>query len=342
MTVFLDVNGVGYGGWQRIRIERSIETISGGFVLNVSERWTDDPINREINKSDRCTVRIDNDVVINGYVDDVNPTFDAQSHGLTVSGRDKAGDLVDCSAVHSPGQWTNLPLERIAQILLAPFGISVSADVDTGENFKKFALEQRETVFDAIQRMCKMRAVLPVSDENGNILITRAGSSPAGTALVEGDNILSGDSHFSDKERFSKIIVKGQSQGSDNITIQETTGAKGVAEDPEITRYRPLLLQAEGQANTKNCQDRAIWERATRKGKGTKATIRVQGWRQGNGRLWQPNSIVPVRSPMLKLNENMLIVSTSFTVDDKNGHVTELTVVKPDAYKLIRENISNE
>ena len=103
---------------------------------------------------------------------------------LATSGRDKAGDLIDCSAINAPGQWNNQKLEKIASAIAAPFGISVSAEVNTGEAFKKFSIEQGETAYEAIHRLCKLRAVLCISDRQGGLLLTAAGNSRAATALA--------------------------------------------------------------------------------------------------------------------------------------------------------------
>ncbi len=40
-------------------------------------------------------------------------------------GRDKTGDLVDCSVVHSSGKWKGVRLEQVAADVCRPFGITV-------------------------------------------------------------------------------------------------------------------------------------------------------------------------------------------------------------------------
>lgn len=342
MPVTIEINGTRFGGWERVRIDRSIETLSGAFSLGVSERWPgNESISRGIKPGDRCVVRIDKDVVVSGYVDDVDPSLDAESHDIDISGRDNTSDLIDCSAIHKPGQWSKLRLEQIAQELIDPFkGITIKTQVDTGERFTKFALEPGETVHEAIMRMCKLRAVLAISDGLGNLIFTTAGKSKTNTALIEGKNIKSIQGHFSHLERFSEVHVKAQSQGSDHQKAAVTTGWKGTAKEPEIKRYRPLLVMAEGQANTKQCQERAAWEVATRSGKGTRINIQVAGWRQNKTEgspLWSINSLAWVQSDTLKIKQSLLIASVSFSLDESGGEITDIELVKPDAYKLIRE-----
>lgn len=340
MPVSIEVNGKRYSGWERIRIDQSIETLSGAFTLGVSERWPGSS-DRDIQPGDKCTVRIDNDVVVTGYVDDVDPYLDDESHDIDISGRDNACDLIDCSAINKPGQWSGQKLESIVKELIAPFsGIKLITQVNTGEAFQKFALEPGETVFEAISRLCKLRAVLAYSDGHGNLILTTAGKSKTNTALVEGENIKAIGGHFSHLERFSEIHVKAQSQGSNQHKASVTTGWKGSASDAEIKRHRPLLVMAEAQANAKQCQERAAWEKATRHGKGTRVNVTVAGWRQSNkanSPLWSINSLALVHSPTIKIRESLLIVGISFSLDESGGEITELELVKPSAYQLIRE-----
>jgi prophage tail gpP-like protein len=343
MKVTLEVNSVRYSGWKNIRIERSMEALSGAFSLGITEKWPGQAVARGVNPGDDCKVRIDEDVVITGFVDDTDPEIDADNHDIDVTGRDYSGDLVDCSAIHKPGQWHNQKLEKIVQELVAPYAnIKVITDVNTGEPFKKFAIEQGETVHEAIARMCKLRAVLAFPDGKGNILITAAGRKRTKVALIEGPNgnIKKIKGHFSHKERHSIIYVKGQTQGSDQHAASITTSWKGKATDSEIKRHRPLLVMAEGQADGKHCQERAQWEAATRKAKGQNATITVQGWRQGDSEkdpVWDINTLVFCSSPSAKSNGTFLISGVVFTLDENGGQVTEITLVKPDAFKLIRE-----
>jgi prophage tail gpP-like protein len=333
----LSINGQANVGWKTIEVTRSMETLSGEFRLGLSDPWAVTEKVRQIFPGDSCKVRIGSSTILTGYVDEVNVSLDDKSHGLDVSGRDTTGDLVDCSAVHPTGQWSGLTLEAIATILCAPFGIKVRADVDTGAAFPKFAIQQGETVYEAIERMCRLRAVLAMADDQGGLLITRAKSIPSGITLKEGGLIKAIQGNFNARERFSTIYVKGQTQGDDNTPGQVSTKGLGSARDPEISRYRPLLVQAEGQATSSRCLDRARWEVAVRSGRSRKATITVQGWLNPNGQLWTVNTIVKVISATCGINANMLISELTFTVDDNGGQITQLTVVRPQAYQLLIE-----
>lgn len=335
--VTLTVNGTTYGGWKTIRITLSMENLSGMFELGISEKWPGQSIPRGIHYGDECVLKIGRDVLLTGYVDQVNIDYDAEQHSILVSGRDKAGDLIDSSALNKPGTWSERNILQIAIDITAPFGIPVHTDISLGKPFKKFALEPGESAYEALERLAKMRAVLILSDGQGGLQITRAGQQTTHTALQVGKNIKACNAAFDYTNRFSQIIVKGQSQGDDLTPASVFTGARGMATDPAVKRYRPLLVMAESQATTQQCKERAAWEVAVRKGKSTRIDYTLPGWRQGNGELWQINTLVFVSDPVLKLKETMLISGVQFQVDDTGGSLTILTVTKPDAFKLIEE-----
>lgn len=335
--VTLTVNGTTYSGWKTISITLSMESLSGVFELGISEKWPGQNVPWGIQYGDECVLKIGNDILITGYVDQVQIEYDKENHGITVSGRDKAGDLVDSSALNKPGTWINRNLLQIASDITAPFGIPIKADVSLGKAFKKFAIEPGESAYEVLERLAKMRAVLIISDGQGGLIVTRAGARKAQTAVKVGENVQTGNSTFDYTNRFSEIIVKGQTQGDDHTPASVFTGARGTAIDPDVKRYRPLLIMAESQANTQQCKERATWEVAVRKGKSTEIQYTIPGWRQVNGALWQINSLVFVSDPILKLNRTMLISSVKYQVDDQSGTLTVLTVTHPDAFKLLEE-----
>lgn len=331
--VQLVVNGSIYGGWTSLRITRGIEQISGTFELDVTERWPDQIQARPIRTGDACRVLVDRQTVITGYVDDANPSYDDSSHTLSLSGRDKTGDLVDCSAIHKTGQWRDQGMAQIAKDLCQPFGIAVRASVDTGKPFRKFALQEGESVFEALDRAARLRGLLLITDGSGNLLISRAGSTRLGMALSEGENILSASGQFSGRDRFSQYIVKGQRAGDDDSDAKSTNQARGTATDTGVRRHRPLIVLAEDQADGGSASERAAWERNVRIGRGQRVSISVQGWAHAQG-LWAPNVLVRVRSPWLGVDADLLITSVTFALDS-GGTRTDLELCPRAAFDVI-------
>lgn len=234
--VTLLVSGMAYSGWKNTRIQQSIEQLSGVFTVDVSERWPDQTDSFAIEPGAACTVKIGEDEVINGYVDQVQVNLTPTSHTISISGRDKTGDLVDCSA--PAREWAGAAFETVVNELCAPFGIAVNSQLETadgaykspkvgktaakkikaskgGSKLGRKATNTGETVHKLLEKLAKTQGVLLVSDRTGGLLITRAGLGGKATdVLKQGDNLRSMDYERSFSQLYSEIVVKGQSHGA--------------------------------------------------------------------------------------------------------------------------------
>lgn len=336
----LIIDGMAYGGWTRLEVQRGIEQIAGGFVLQLTSRYPGVDMPMQLREGLACEVWLGADKVIAGYIDDYETDDTDTSSSVRVAGRDKTGDLVDCSAIYKTGQWRGVKLQQIVADIARPFGITVavSPGTDTGDVFKRFALEEGEKAFDAIDRACRLRAVLVTSTPDGNLLITTASTVSSGVHLVEGLNMKKFNSKHSWKERHSEIILKGQVPGDDHEYGAAAAHLKASSKDAEIARYRPLVVIAEHGTSTKSLTDRAAWEIKVRMGRGKRGGCTVVGWRTGKdgqeGPLWQPNTLVQVTSERMNLDMELLIVGCSYQLTEQ-GKVTDLTFARPEAFQLV-------
>jgi prophage tail gpP-like protein len=280
-----------------------------------------------------CELTIADDKIIAGYVDSVSPALAKDSTSIAVAGRDKTADLIDCSVEYSKGEIAGATLTRLAQLLCAPFGVSVVAPSSTGAVIDIFKIQQGETVFEALDRAAKKRGYLLTTDGLGSLVITRPGTQRATTRLEQGINILSGSAVFDFKNRFSKYTVKGQDFGW-NKEVDPAFAYKTIATatDPSVKRHRPLVIQSEQLTNLNDAKQRVNWEASVRAARASKFNIVVQGWRQGDGSLWRPNQLVLCRADRIGLNGEMLITDVSYTLGSDTGSTTTLALERKDAY----------
>jgi prophage tail gpP-like protein len=325
--------GRSYAGWQAVQVTLSMEQCAGAFALAVSERWAGQGTDWAIPAGEQCALMIDGQMVITGHVDQVRMSQDATSHTVELAGRDATADLVDCSAVRQAGQWRGLRIEQIAAELAEPFGVAVRADVDTGKPLASFALHEGETVFEAIERAARIRALLLVSDGTGGLVLTRAGVQRVATPLVMGGNILSARVGLDMRDRFSSYVVKGQAPGNDNFNGASAAQIKAGATDPGVGRYRPLIITNDSPDVGATLAQRAQWEASVRAARSYDIEITVQGWRHQDG-LWQPNTTAAVVAPSLRLDTDLLITRVVFTLDER-GSTTALQLTHADAYTLL-------
>jgi len=327
--VFLYVRGTLFGGWLGVTITRSLEAVSGSFEVSLTDAWEAGMEPWAIFDGDPVKVMIGNDVVITGYVDSTEVSHDASAHSLTVRGRDKTCDLVDCSLVNRPGEFRGKTPEAIASALCAPFGITVKADVDTGGAVDPFRCQPGETVFEAIERLARSRQLLVSGQADGSVLLTRSGRARLGVSLAEGQNVLSCSVTSDSADRFSKYIVEGQSDGQG--TANHTARASSF--DTAVSRFRPLIIMAEEKADQAYCLNRAKWEARIRAAKSQVASVTVQGWRiSDGGALWSVGKLVNLDYPTCRIfAEDLLITDVTLTKSDQ-GTLAELTLKRPDIY----------
>lgn len=330
--VTLAIAGERHQGWTSVSVTRSIDALSGSFELTLTERWPDRPERFVIEAGTACRVEISGETVIDGYIDRLSPEIDGQSHMITVSGRDRTGDLVDCAAIASPGSWSNRSVEAILTELAAPFGVTVKAEVSTGAPLKKFALQPAETVGQVIERLCRQRGLLAIAEPGGVLALTRPNAGAPVETIREGVNLLAGSGNFDVSNRFSDYRVKGQASGDDQANGKTVAAPSGKASDPGVKRYRPLIVIAEDQATLKSCETRALWEASTRAARSRAVSVTVNDWHGADGRLRACNRQVAIDAPSLFANATMLVEAVTFTFD-QSGRKTVLGCVPRDAWQ---------
>jgi prophage tail gpP-like protein len=331
----LKIDDVFYGGWTRVSVTRSIEQMAGAFELDITERWPGQAARTPLRPGQKCQLQLDGQSVITGWVDAVSPDYDSERHAIRVAGRDVTCDLVDCSAIHKSGQWHNVTLDELARDLLAPFGVGRVIEADLGAPFPSYDIQDGESVFECLERAARQRALLLTSDPEGRLLVTRAGREHTGAALVEGVNIKAARAEFSWRERYSEIRVEGQERlGADGDT--EDASPAATVRDENIARYRPLIVMAEAHGGEASFSRRAEWEKTIRRGRSCRGYVTVQGWTRPDGALWRPNTRVTVTSPWLWLREaEMLIAGCVYSLDDRQGTLTELVIARPEAFESL-------
>lgn len=332
--VLLTVNGAAYEGWKEVTVVRSIETISGQFSLSISDRF---PLQDEpwpIREGDACTVQIEGQTAITGYVDARNIDYSSDDHAFSVSGRDMAGDLVDCAADVGTWELKNQARIDIIHKLSAPYGVSVTlgSGVVLPPAKEKFALNPGESAFEAIDRLCRECGVLPVSDGRGGVVLTKPGHARAVDALRLGVNILSCRATFDVSGRFQTYKVKAQRKGSDETSGKDAAAVAGTAQDNGARSGRVLIVRAEAGMTPAEAKTRAEWEAAVRAARGVGISVTVQGHTQSNGQLWPLNALVPVDDKWIGVKGDMLISEVSYQVGSA-GSTTVLSLKPPDAFK---------
>lgn len=331
--ITLRIDGVDWQWWTSMEVSRQMDAIAGSFSISLADRWVNGAQALPIAAGMACEVLIGDDRVITGHIDTVSPSFTASDHTIQISGRDRSADLVDCSAVHSPGHWLNQNVLQLATILAAPYGVSVTAEGDIGAPIPSFKLEQGETAYEALDRALKQRELLACPNGSGGLVLLKSGSLTNTTALIQGENILSAGADYDMTDRYSRYLVQGQRPGSDDAYGLAVSAVHAETRDAAVLRYRPLIVRAESNVDSASAGQRAAWESTVRAARAVTVTVTVQGFRQGQGGpLWRINAMTDVDIPYLRLAQRLVVSKVTYRRDASSGSITTLELKDPAAF----------
>lgn len=329
--VILQIGSQRHQGWQEVRIRLSLAQIADSFELILTERWSESGQIRPVTPGEACTVSVGDELVVTGYLDEVLPDYDAESHTIVANGRSKAADLIDCSG--GDQRFDGRTLQQIAQALAAPYGIEVIDRVGASKPFRSFALEDGQPIAEALERAAQIRGARIVSDAQGRLVIVHAVQREIRTPLILGGNIRKGSGVFSDRDRFSEYVVEGQTTGTDDWFGEQAAGPRGSALDPRVRSPRKTLIVCDTPADSADCKARAELEARMRWAKGRGVTYTVGTWRHEQG-VWRPGDLVHVRDAYLGLDERLLISDVQLVENDQ-GRTAELRVAPPAAFEPV-------
>jgi prophage tail gpP-like protein len=332
--ITLKVNGIEWSSWEEATLVDNFgATLCSTFELTLADEWRSQYLARPIATGMKCELWLGTEKRMTGWIDKVDPGYGPTRHGIRISGRDLTQDLVDCSSTASPGTWSNSKLEKIAADICAPFSIPVVAGDDTGKPIPTAALQVGETGFQFLEKLCRTRNVWLVSTTAGALTFAKGSTERLPFVLVRGVDIKEAEADFSDQGRFSVYIAKGQQKGSDTLTPQASALVTGQIVDPSITRYRPLIIQAEDQQNGETIMDRLKNEMHKRIGDSRSFTGTVAGWRMASGKVWPVNRRVAIDDDWLGLSVEYLVEQARFEIGTSR-YETKLKLVPPEKFDI--------
>jgi len=306
MKLELKVDNRKYSGWENVTISKSIQSIAHNFSMNI---FNADGIS--IKDDDLIQILKDDKVFFTGYLDDMNIGISDIKKPLSISGRSKTGDLIDCN-VSENKQYNKQNIKQIISDLVKPFNISVSSSLKL-EPLEIFNTKVGETYFDAINRLCKQTNTLPISDNFGNIEIIKNQQNKSSIVLKDSDfKELNLPKKLS--KRFSKYTYK-----KEGIITDVTDGS---VIDDTVLRFKPFVgVNTEDKDN----QDLAKWQLNHNKASEISLTAVVKGWDL------EINTIVKLETEIV--NNSFLIKDITYSKSD-SGTISNVTFVSKDLYNV--------
>lgn len=328
MSVVLKANGKIFSGWINAEVERSLKAVSGHFSIGLTDRWNGQTKEWTLYAGDECSIEIDGEKIISGIVDTVEADLASDTRHLSVTGRDRTGNLVDSGSLAHQTQFKGQTLKQVVATLANPFGVSVSSlSVAANESIKVTALQYSETIWEIINRLAHYQGVLAYPDSNGGIIFSDI-ATQVSTSIDE-KNVLEVNVKTDASQKFQKYIVVSHSGSTDD----RVTTRRAIAIDNSVKTPRTKIIVLSNNNENSGAQARANWELAMQTAKSFQANVTVVGWRNNKGNIWQINTLITLNAPTCGVTGNYLIESTRFILDQEKGMITQLVLVLPDAYK---------
>lgn len=323
-----------FGGWTSIDVRLGVERMANTFDLGLVDLEPAFLGERPIRRGQACSVRIGKQTLITGYVDDDEAGGDAESFRMGARGRDRTGDLVDCSADWQSGEWKDQTLLQIAKDLCAPFGVRVTDTSGVSTKLPTWQIQPGETVAENLQRAARVIGVLLIADGKGGLRIAKASRQRIATPLQRPGNIAVSNARRSFLDRFSHYQIVGQQPMSGTTGYNENaTEVSGSATDSAIGRHRPLKVVADDNLTPEMSQQRADWEKRVRAGRSLQVSITVSDWFHADG-LWLPDRIVAVRDDVIDVDQDLYISDVQYLLDG-SGQRAVLSLTLPEAFDVI-------
>lgn len=337
--VQLLIGGKFHEDWESYEVDSDLLTPADAWQVSMGLRAGEMP--PDVAAGALVEVRVGGETVMTGRVDEISQRVDKHAHTLSMSGRDGAAVLVDCSApIFVAKQAT---LESIVAKVVRPLGINkIRIVADKTLTREKINVEPGDGAWDMLVNASEANGLWPWFDPDGTLVIGGPDYSQAEVATLilrrngKGNNVLSLDLRKSIAERHSHLTVLGQTHGTATEQGKHNIGAK--YEDPEIKAiaYRPKIVVDHESDNSAVAQARAEKLLSDAKMRGTTLTAMVKGHRiSEGGELWRPGQRVRVVSDPHGIDAVWFLMARKFSGGRSDGAVTELTL-KEDGVWVIK------
>ena len=293
-----------------------------------------------------CRIFINGKVAITGVIDSVSPSEDADSSTVSVSGRDRTCDVVDSDLPIGISLSGNFTLQTVIEKILTALGLTDIKVVNEIDDLRSFtsadivSAEVDKNCFDFINEYAQKVSALLVTNAEGNIVITRAGSKRYSDKLLndignEDNNIISSSAGYDYSQRYNKYIVYSQSNTNtqtSNVSISNVA-QKGIAIDDEIRPSRVMVQKANNACSSENCEEIATLEANIRRANSLKYSCEVYGFETNDGNLWEVNRLIQVYDIDADIDSELLIKGITFNMGS-SGSTTSIELALADAYTL--------
>jgi prophage tail gpP-like protein len=294
----------------------------------------------------KIEIYINGIIFMTGYIENFEISLTESEYQISISGREKTCDIIDCNNNLDKNTWFNQTLLLIAKYLCEPFKIDVSTYLPM-QRINYAAIEDSESIFDCMLKLAKQQNVRLNTLPNGNIEIVNTQSNI--THYFELSEVTNAKINVNLEDRYSDYICKSEyTSNKDDAWHKASVFIKKKATDENVFRHRPKVL-SESNMTATECQKYANWEAQNRAAKSTKFSYSYPAWTK-NGKFIAMGDLIHFDGKVINLSDSMIVDTINYKLEsdsysifltllDKtlfNANPKDLIPMKP------QENISTE
>lgn len=338
-AVELLIGGMAHADWESYDVDSDLLTPADAWRVTLGV--TASPLPASVTEGAPFELRVGGETVMVGRVDAIDHVTEKRGQRYTLTGRDGAAVLVDCSAPVFVAKLVTLD-EVIAKIV-RPLGIikhKVRAGADKAARLReKINIEPGDTAWQALSNAAEANGLWPWFDPDGTLVVGGPDydAEPVATLVLRrngrGNNVMRLEKRVSIAGRYSEVTVLGQCHGT--ATEEGKNAIKGTARDEGVTWYRPRIVIDHEAETTAIATDRARKLLADSRLKGFTLLAAVAGHRirapgqPTDGTLWQPGQRVRVVSEPHAIDGTYFLMGRRFA-GGRNESSATLLVLKED------------
>ncbi len=328
-TVSLLIGGKTHSKWTSYSIDSDLLTPADAWEVRLVK--PDGLMPDSVKSGAAVEVRVGKDTVLIGYIDSVRRRTSRSQKSLSITGRDLAAILRDCSApIFTAKQVT---LGEVVASIVRPLGITkirIDAGAEPQTTWDKISVDPGDSAWDALVHAAEGEGLWPWFDPDGTLVIGGPDyNTPPVASLImrndgQGNNVESFDEDLSIAERYSDVTVLGQSHGKHSELGKN--GLKATVKDTSVPVYRPLVRVDHDAPNLAAVEARARKIISDSALKAHTLRAEVKGHRTSNGVLWKPGQRVHVIWEEYGVDAIYFMMGRRFTGGSSAGARTTMTL----------------
>ncbi|WP_416053135.1 phage baseplate assembly protein [Cupriavidus basilensis] len=295
--VSLLIGGRVHSDWTTYRIDSDLLIPADAWQVSLAAPRIDVPTS--VREGELVEVRVGNDTVLSGRIDEIDHEVGKNQHTLMLCGRDGAAVLVDCSAPIFVSK--QITLAEVIANVVKPLGISrIRVEAGGTATYDKVNVDPCDTAWDVLTNAAEGSGLWPWFDPDGTLVIGGPDySKPPVASLVmrrdgKGNNLVSLGRQASIADRYSEITALAQSHGTSLEAGKHAL--KATARDTGVSYYRPKIVVDHDAPTLASVEARARKLLADSRLRGMTLSAVVRGHRTSDGILWTPGQRIHVLS----------------------------------------------